>query len=88
MKWNMSLVHNPRRISGGVPMCCAGSVGWEVYRDYCRYIGSATCSFILAALLLGQAAYIGSEYWLATWAYRSGPFSILLYTLIPGSLAD
>ncbi|BDA43779.1 probable cystic fibrosis transmembrane conductance regulator [Coccomyxa sp. Obi] len=47
-----------------------GSVGWQVYADYGRYIGWVTCAFILASLLLGQAAYIGSEYWLATWAYR------------------
>jgi len=53
-----------------------------VYRDYCRYIGAATCSFILAALLLGQAAYIGSEYWLATWAYRFASFPILLSTIV------
>lgn len=53
-------------------------MGWQVYADYGGYIGWVTCALILASLLLGQAAYIGSEYWLATWAYRSAPQSFHL----------
>ena len=49
---------------------CAGGVGWAVFRSYARYTGVANCIFILLAFFLGQAAYLGSEYWLITWAYR------------------
>lgn len=57
-------------------------MGSHVYADYCRYIGVTTCVFILASLLLGQAAYIGSEYWLATWAYRSALRSHLHFSMM------
>lgn len=57
-------------------------MGSHVYADYCRYIGVTTCVFILASLLLGQAAYIGSEYWLATWAYRSALHSHLHFSMM------
>ena len=66
----------PAKLSSGatvsVVLHCllAGGVGWTVYADYCKHIGVATCIFLLLALLVGQAAYLGSEYWLATWAYR------------------
>ena len=49
---------------------CAGGVGWGVFGSYAKYTGVANCIFILLAFILGQAAYLGSEYWLITWAYR------------------
>ena len=48
----------------------AGGVGWGVFGSYAKYTGVLNCSFILLAFFVGQAAYLGSEYWLITWAYR------------------
>jgi hypothetical protein len=36
-----------------------------VYGDYCAYTGTLTCLVILASLIIGQGAYLGSEYWCA-----------------------
>ena len=49
---------------------CAGGVGWGVFGSYAKYTGVLNCTFILLAFFVGQAAYLGSEYWLITWAYR------------------
>ena len=49
--------------SACVRMQCAGSIGWGVYGDYCAYTGTLTCLVILASLIIGQGAYLGSEYW-------------------------
>lgn len=51
-------------------MINAGAIGWGVYGNYCAYVGVGTCLVILASMVVGQAAYLGSEYWLMTWAYR------------------
>ena len=48
----------------------AGGVGLAVFGSYARYTGVANCLFILLAFFVGQGAYLGSEYWLITWAYR------------------
>ena len=44
-------------------LCPTGGIGWRVYGDYCAYSGWALCALILASLIVGQAAYLGSEYW-------------------------
>lgn len=41
-----------------------------MFGSYAKYTGVANCILILLAFVLGQAAYLGSEYWLITWAYR------------------
>ena len=43
----------------------------QVYWDYCRYMGYPAAAFVLAALVVGQAAYLGSEYWLVSWSAAS-----------------
>lgn len=48
----------------------AGGVGWGVFGSYARYTGVLNCLFCLLAFFVGQGAYLGSEYWLITWAYR------------------
>lgn len=64
----------------------AGGVTCEVYWDYCRYMGYPMAAFILAALLVGQAASLGSECALpVSWHPRSpvyaritGPYTVWL----------
>ena len=41
-----------------------------MFGSYAKYTGVLNCTFILLAFFVGQAAYLGSEYWLITWAYR------------------
>lgn len=48
----------------------AGGVGLAVFGSYARYTGVAKSLFILLSFFVGQGAYLGSEYWLITWAYR------------------
>ena len=48
----------------------AGGVGLAVFGSYAKYTGVANCILILLAFIVGQGAYLGSEYWLITWAYR------------------
>ena len=52
-------------------VCFAGSTSLAVYLEYFRYVGRAVMWVILAGLLLGQAVFVVSEYWLATWARQS-----------------
>ena len=52
-------------------MKCAGSTSWGVYLEYFRYVGRGIMWAILAGLMLGQAVFVVSEYWLATWARQS-----------------
>ncbi|GFR41482.1 hypothetical protein Agub_g2173, partial [Astrephomene gubernaculifera] len=49
-----------------------GTVSWRVYGSYCVHLGLPSTAFIAAALLAGQAVFLGSEWWLAMWA-RSSP---------------
>ena len=62
---------------------CAGGVGWGVFGSYAKYTGVLNCTFILLAFFVGQAAYLGSEYWLITWAYRW--FDALRHRTLPPS---
>jgi len=42
-----------------------------VYFEYFRYCGRTVMWIILAGLMLGQAVFVVSEYWLATWARQT-----------------
>ena len=54
-----------------------------MYGDYCAYVGVGTCLVILASMFVGQAAYLGSEYWLMTWAYRPAAQQVRLCLPVP-----
>ncbi len=45
----------------------AGDVSWQVYGLYALLYGWTGCLMILASSVFGQAAYLGSQYWLALW---------------------
>ncbi|DBA75192.1 TPA: hypothetical protein ACH3X1_010497 [Trebouxia sp. C0004] len=49
----------------------SGSTSLKVYFEYFRYCGRTVMWIILAGLMLGQAVFVVSEYWLATWARQS-----------------
>ncbi|CAK0732404.1 hypothetical protein CVIRNUC_000127 [Coccomyxa viridis] len=44
-----------------------GDVSWQVYGRYALLYGWAGCLIILASSVFGQAAYLGSQYWLSLW---------------------
>ena len=47
-----------------------GGTSWAVWRAYLLNLGPLVCAFLGACMVLGQVAYVASQYWLATVAYR------------------
>ena len=45
-----------------------GSVSWRVYWRYFMYMGPLVTLMLAVALVGGQAAYMGGDYWLGLWA--------------------
>ncbi len=41
-----------------------------MYGEYARFMGPAKVALLAACMLLGQALFLASQYWLAVWASR------------------
>lgn len=41
-----------------------------MYGEYCRSMGVVTVVLVFVGLLVGQVAFVGSEYWLVTWSVQ------------------
>ena len=68
-----------------------GGVSWAIYKDLIREFGLLRAVFILACLLVGQAAYIVGDYWLASWAAsdeatKDESYWIWVYSIFVGSI--
>ncbi len=47
-----------------------GAVASNVLGSYCRSVGIPSLFVVVCGLLIGQVAFVGSEYWLVTWSVQ------------------
>ncbi|GBF93736.1 hypothetical protein Rsub_06068 [Raphidocelis subcapitata] len=67
----------------------SGGVSWKVYGRYAAQGGAVAAVLVLLALLSGQGVLIGSDWWLALWAWappavQAAPRYIWVYGLLVG----